>query len=192
MLLSISCAVVTLHSLEPPSKGQSEDRWLQESWGPALLSVTELLLDLFTPVVTLGDWTLPPWQTAVIQPVHPTAVGRMSPAIPAPLLQSAVKRPGEDLGWNYQGFSWWILSCVYISEQLIRSIWCPADTQLTHSHFTMSLCSRPHDSIIFPWAESFPQDAAWDLSAGILVESQALLFLQPLNFNWKQYLKKQT
>lgn len=31
MLLSISCAVVTLHSLGHPSKGWSEDRWLQES-----------------------------------------------------------------------------------------------------------------------------------------------------------------
>lgn len=138
MLLSISCAVVTLHSLEPPSKGQSEDRWLQESWGPALLSVTELLLDHFTSVVTLGDWTLPPWQTAVIQqllqqPVHPTAVGRTSPA---PLLQPAVKRPGEGFGWNHQGFSWWILSCVYISKQFLMPSWHTVNPQPLH-HVTV-------------------------------------------------------
>lgn len=63
----------------------------------------------------------------------------------------------------------------------LSSYWCAADTKLTHSHWTMWLCSRPDDSIIFPWAESLPQDAAQDLSADILVGLQALL-LHPLYF----------
>lgn len=200
LFLSISCAVLTLHSLAPPSKGQSEARWLQESWNSALLSVTELLLDPSHHwYLKLGYWTLPAWKAAVIQellqqqPAHPAALGRTSPAIPAPLLHSAVKRPGEGFSWTHWGFSWWILSCVYISEQLLMPSWHKVNPQSLHR------VTLPQPT----WFHYF--SSSWILSLGCSLGFKcwyfgrvastvitSFVFLQPINFHWKQYLKKQT
>lgn len=91
------------------------------------------------------------------------------------------------------------LTCVCVYIYMI-SYWSLADMKLIHSKLTMGLTSRPDDSIIFPQSESFPCRypkillrfviKCWHFGRAAGTVITCSVFLQPINFHLKQYLKK--